>query len=181
MSKLKKYLIIAAAVLVLLVILRLVFHCETLWIGLILFFAALLSFLVWKAFIKNGREDLKRSERKGKALEEEVTSLKKQIAGLYRELEEKGRSPLNVVELSPILHLAVMNIDSSFVRTFIREDEDAGRRVYSSSLRPYHSRPGGKGKGLPPTCHPVCPNCQRGCLWVRRGGRPGCCPGARMR
>ena len=134
MKKFKKYLIIVAAVLVALVILRLVFHRETLWIGLILFFAALLSFLVWKAFIKNGREDLKRSERKGKALEEEVTSLKKQIAGLYRELEEKGRSPLNVVELSPILHLAVMNIDSSFVRTFIREDEDAGL-TFNGALR----------------------------------------------
>lgn len=134
MKKFKKYLIIAAAVLVALVILRLVFHRETLWIGLILFFAALLSFLVWKAFIKNGREDLKRSERKGKALEEEVTSLKKQIAGLYRELEEKGRSPLNVVELSPILHLAVMNIDSSFVRTFIREDEDANL-TFNGALR----------------------------------------------
>lgn len=68
------------------------------------------------------------------ALEEEVTSLKKQIAGLYRELEEKGRSPLNVVELSPILHLAVMNIDSSFVRTFIREDEEAGL-TFNGALR----------------------------------------------
>lgn len=133
-SKLKKYLIIAAAVVVLLIVLRLVFYRETLWIGLILFFVLLLAFLVWKAFIKNGREDLRRSERKGEELEEEVASLKKQIAGLYRELEEKGRSPLNVVELSPILHLAVMNIDSSFVRTFIREDEEAGL-TFNGALR----------------------------------------------
>ena len=133
-SKLKKYLIIAAAVVVLLIALRLVFYRETLWIGLILFFVLLLAFLVWKAFIKNGREDLRRSERKGEELEEEVASLQKQIAGLYREREEKGRSPLNVVELSPILRLAVMNIDSSFVRTFIREDEEAGL-TFNGALR----------------------------------------------
>jgi hypothetical protein len=133
-KKLKKYLVIAAAVVVVLIGLRFVFYRETLWIGVILLFTALISFLVWKAFIANGREDLRRSERKGQALEEEVTSLKKQLAGLYRELEEKGRSPLNVVELSPILHLAVMNIDSSFVRTFIREDEDAGL-TFNGALR----------------------------------------------
>ncbi|MBR4568349.1 MAG: hypothetical protein IKO24_01230 [Bacteroidales bacterium] len=126
--------IITLAVIILLIGLRFIFYRETLWIGLALLLAGLLAFLVWKAFVKNGREDLRRSERKGKELEEEVTSLKKEIAGLYRELEEKGRSPLNVVELSPILHLAVMNIDSSFVRTFIREDEDAGL-TFNGALR----------------------------------------------
>lgn len=126
--------IITLAVIILLIALRFIFYRETLWIGLALLLAGLLAFLVWKAFVKNGREDLRRSERKGKELEEEVTSLKKEIAGLYRELEEKGRSPLNVVELSPILHLAVMNIDSSFVRTFIREDEDAGL-TFNGALR----------------------------------------------
>ena len=133
-SKFKKYLIILAAVLVLLLALRLIFHRETLWIGLLLVFVGVMSFLVWKAFVKNSSEDLRRSERKGKALEAEVESLKRQIAGLNRELEEKGRSPLNVVELSPILHLAVMNIDSSFVRTFIREDEEKGL-TFNGALR----------------------------------------------
>ena len=122
--------IIALAVIIVLIALRFIFYRETLWIGLALLLAGLIAFLVWKAFVKNGREDLRRSERKGKELEEEVTSLKKEIAGLYRELEEKGRSPLNVVELSPILHLAVMNIDSSFVRTFIREG--LWQQVYES-------------------------------------------------
>ena len=126
--------IIALAVIIVLIALRFIFYRETLWIGLALLLAGLIAFLVWKAFVKNGREDLRRSERKGKELEEEVTCLKKEIAGLYRELEEKGRSPLNVVELSPILHLAVMNIDSSFVRTFIREDEDAGL-TFNGALR----------------------------------------------
>ena len=126
--------IIALAVVIVLIALRFIFYRETLWIGLALLLIGLIGFLVWKAFVKNGREDLRRSERKGKELEEEVTNLRKQIAGLYRELEEKGRSPLNVVELSPILHLAVMNIDSSFVRTYIREDEDAGL-TFNGALR----------------------------------------------
>ena len=133
-SKFKKYLIIISAVLVLLLALRLIFHRETLWIGLLLIFIGLISFLVWKAFVKNSSEDLKRSERKGKALEEEVANLRRQIAGLSRELEEKSRSPLNVVELSPILHVAVMNIDSSFVRTFIREDHEEGL-TFNGALR----------------------------------------------
>ena len=126
MKKSKKYILIALSVIVALVALRLIFYREKLWIGLVLVLVVLISFLVWKAFIKNGREDLRRSERNGEALEEEVANLRRQIAGLSRELEEKGRSPLNVVEHSPILHVAVMNIDSSFVRTFIREDEEAG-------------------------------------------------------
>ncbi|MBR3012330.1 MAG: hypothetical protein IKH60_03285 [Bacteroidales bacterium] len=130
----KKYLIITLAVIIALFALRMVFYRETLWIGVLLLLAVVIGFLVWKAFIQNGREDLRRSERKGKALEEEVGSLKRELAGLYRELEEKSRSPLNVVELSPILHLAVMNIDSSFVRTYIREDQEEGL-TFNGALR----------------------------------------------
>ena len=130
----KKYLIITLAVIIALFALRMVFYRETLWIGVLLLLAVVIGFLVWKAFIQNGREDLRRSERKGKALEEEVGSLKRELAGLYRELVEKSRSPLNVVELSPILHLAVMNIDSSFVRTYIREDQEEGL-TFNGALR----------------------------------------------
>lgn len=133
-SKLKKQLIIVIEVLVLLLALRLIFYKDTLWIGLVLLFTGIVSFLVWKAFIKNSNEDLRRSRRHGAELEKEVENLRKQIIGLSRELEEKGRSPLNVVELSPILHLAVMNIDSSFVRTFIREDEENGL-TFNGALR----------------------------------------------
>ena len=133
-SKLKKQLIIVIEVLVLLLALRLIFYKDTLWIGLVLLFTGIVSFLVWKAFIKNSNEDLRRSRRHGAELEKEVENLRKQIVGLSRELEEKGRSPLNVVELSPILHLAVMNIDSSFVRTFIREDEENGL-TFNGALR----------------------------------------------
>ena len=133
-SRIKKYLIITAAVLIALAALRLFLYRETLWVGLLLVFTALIAFLVWKAFIKNGHEDLVRSERRSKALEDEVRELKGQIAGLNRELEEKGKSRINVVELSPILHLAVMNIDTSFVRTYIREDEKAGL-TFNGALR----------------------------------------------
>lgn len=133
-SRIKKYLIIAAAVLVALAALRMILYRETLWVGVVLVFAALIAFLVWKAFIKNGHDDLVRSERRSKALEDEVRELKGQIAGLNRELEEKGKSRINVVELSPILHLAVMNIDTSFVRTYIREDEKAGL-TFNGALR----------------------------------------------
>ena len=133
-SRIKKYLIITAAVLFALAALRLFLYRETLWVGLLLVFTALIAFLVWKAFIKNGHEDLVRSERRSKALEDEVRELKGQIAGLNRELEEKGKSRINVVELSPILHLAVMNIDTSFVRTYIREDAKAGL-TFNGALR----------------------------------------------
>lgn len=133
-SKLKKYTVIAVSVLVGLLALRLVFYRETLWIGLILIFIALISFLVWKAFVKNSAEDLRRSRQKGEELEGEVEALKRRIAGLTRELDEKNNSRLNVVGLSPILHLAVMNIDTSFVRTYVREDPDAGL-TFNGALR----------------------------------------------
>ena len=132
--KVRKYFIISAVVVTVLFALRFIFYRETLWIGLLLILIALISFLVWKAFVKNGHEDLARSKRKGKELEEEVEALKRKVAGLNRELEEKDRTRLNVVELSPILHLAVMNIDTSFVRTFVREDYKAGL-TFNGALR----------------------------------------------
>lgn len=126
--------IVAVALILMVIALRLVFYRQTMVYGLVLIGAALIAFLVWKAFIKNGRDELRRSEKKGEALEDEISALKKQIAGLNRELDEKSRSRLNVVELSPILHLAVLNIDSSFVRTFVREDEQAGI-TFNGALR----------------------------------------------
>lgn len=122
--KKRSWIVVSVAIVVAFVCVRLLFVRETAFFGLALIGLAVFAFLVWKAFIKNGREDLRRSERRGRALEEEIESLKKKVSGLSRQLEEKDKSRLNVVELSPILHLAVMNIDSSFVRTYIRESED---------------------------------------------------------
>lgn len=134
MKKRSRIPIIAAAVLAALVCVRLLLYKETLILGLVLLGTIVLAYLVWRAFVKSGRDDLRRSERKGAELEEEVQSLKKTISGLNRELEEKSRSRLNVVELSPILHLAVMDIDSSFVRTFVRESPD-GSITFNGALR----------------------------------------------
>lgn len=134
MKKRSRIPIIAAAVLAALVCVRLLLYKETLIFGLVLLGTIVLAYLVWRAFVKSGRDDLRRSERKGAELEEEVQSLKKTISGLNRELEEKSRSRLNVVELSPILHLAVMDIDSSFVRTFVRESPD-GSITFNGALR----------------------------------------------
>lgn len=134
MKKRSRIPIIAAAVLAVLVCVRLLLYKETLIFGLVLLGTIVLAYLFWRAFVKSGRDDLRRSERKGAELEEEVQSLKKTISGLNRELEEKSRSRLNVVELSPILHLAVMDIDSSFVRTFVRESPD-GSITFNGALR----------------------------------------------
>lgn len=122
--KKRNWILLAVAVVVALVCVRLFLYRETVVFGFVLLGLAVFGFLVWKAFIKNGREDLKRSERKSKDLQNEVDQLKKQVSGLSRQLEEKEKSRLNVVELSPVLHLAVMNIDSSFVRTYVRESDD---------------------------------------------------------
>lgn len=134
MKKRSRIPIIVAAVLAALVCVRLLFYKETVIFGIVLLGTIVLAYLVWKAFVKSGRDDLKRSERKGAELEEEVAALKKTISGLSRELEEKDRTRLNVVELSPILHLAVMDIDSSFVRTFVRESSD-GNVTFNGALR----------------------------------------------
>ncbi len=106
-------LLIAAAGIIML------FTSSTLKYGLILLGAVLLAFLVWKAFIQNSREDLSRSRKRNEELEQ-------QVAGLQRRLDELKHSPLNVTGLTPVLHLAVLNVDTSFTRTYVREDERRG-------------------------------------------------------
>ena len=85
------------------------------------------GFLVWKAFVQNSRKDLEKSER-------ERESLLKQVQDLSRRLDEKDNSRINVVGLSPILHLAILNIDSSFTRTYVREDAENGI-TFNGALR----------------------------------------------
>lgn len=85
------------------------------------------GFLVWKAFIQNSRKELKRSEQ-------ERDSLQKQLDALNRKLQEKENTKINVVSLSPILHLAILNIDSSFTRTYVREDLESGI-TFNGALR----------------------------------------------
>ena len=87
--------------------------------GIILLAAVALGFLIWKAFIKDGQNELARSEQQTEALQQ-------QVGNLQRKLDELSRSPLNVTGLTPVMHLAVLNIDTSFTRSYEREDEDRG-------------------------------------------------------
>lgn len=72
------------------------------------------------------------SRRDNKALQDEIDSLKKTVRDLDRELAEKSRSRLNVVELNPILHIAVLDVDTSFVRPYTREE---GKLTFHGALR----------------------------------------------
>lgn len=88
----------------------------TLKYGLILLGVLALAFLVWKAFIKSGQDELRASEKHGEELQGQVNELR-------RRLEEMSRSRLNVTGISPILHLSVLEIDTSFTRSYVREDK----------------------------------------------------------
>lgn len=125
----------AGAVLLVFVIMALTryeFYEATLKYGLILFGMLFFGYLVWKAFIKNGRDDLKRSQKLLREKEQREAEMEKTIRDLNRELAEKTRSRLNVMELNPILHIAVLNVDTSFTRTFVREEGDM---TFNGALR----------------------------------------------
>lgn len=79
---------------------------------------ALMAFLVWKAFIRDGRKENAR--------------LKERVRELDRQVGELSRSRLNVSEISPILHVAVLNVDTNFVRTFVREEDGL---IFNGALR----------------------------------------------
>ena len=123
-AKTRKILIIAGAVLVALVTIRLMFTRSTLPFGAVLLGAMGLAYLIWRAFVKTSREELRQSARRENMLSEQIESLKSTIDLLNRELEEKSNSKINVVGLNPILHLAVLNIDSSFTRPYIRQQDN---------------------------------------------------------
>jgi len=135
-TKLKLGASVAAAVVIVLIVVtvltRYEFYAATLKYGLILLCILIVAFLVWKAFIKNGRKDLKRSEKKGEELQAQIAELQGTIRDLSRELAEKNRSRLNVVDLNPILHVAVMKIDTSFTRTYVREENEM---TFNGALR----------------------------------------------
>ncbi|MBO4566706.1 MAG: hypothetical protein J5695_05725 [Bacteroidales bacterium] len=95
--------------------------------GIILLGAVALGFLVWKAFIKDGQNELARSQKQAEALQQQVDTLR-------RKLDELSHSPLNVTSLTPVLHLAVLNIDTSFTRSYEREDENRGL-TFKGALR----------------------------------------------
>lgn len=131
-AKTRKVLMIAALVAIALICIRLLFFETTLKYGVILLSGLALSFLIWKAFIKNSREDLKRAEDREEALNGQIDALKQTVASLSRELEEKNNTKINVVGLNPILHVAVLNIDSSFTRPYVRNE---GNLTFYGALR----------------------------------------------
>ena len=95
--------------------------------GLMLLGAVALGFLVWKAFIKDSQNELARSQKRTEELQE-------QLDVLQRKLDELSHSPLNVTSLTPVLHLAVLNIDTSFTRTYERRDDERGL-TFKGALR----------------------------------------------
>lgn len=119
--------VIVVAVLLAALAIRLLFVEAAFKYGLILLGAIALGFLVWKAFIKNGQDALRKSEESRRELD-------RQVADLRRQLNELSHSPLNVTGLTPVLHLATLNIDTSFTRTYVREDPDRGL-TFNGALR----------------------------------------------
>ena len=118
-SKYRMVMFIVVAVLLAIAGITMLFTASTLKYGLILLGVVAVGFLVWKAFIANSRAELSKSEERNEQLEHQVSELNRQI-------DELRHSPLNVTGLTPVLHLAVLNIDTSFTRTYIREDERRG-------------------------------------------------------
>ena len=123
-AKTRKLLIISGAVVLALIAIRLMFTRNTLPFGAFLLAGIALAYLIWRAFVKNSKEELRQSARRESMLSEQISSLKQTIDLLNRELEEKNNSKINVVGLNPILHLAVLNIDSSFTRPYIRQKDN---------------------------------------------------------
>ena len=66
--------------------------------------------------------------------EERRLELESEVNELKHKLEEVTSSPLNVTSLSSVLHLAVLNIDTSFTRTYVREDPER-RLEFNGALK----------------------------------------------
>lgn len=126
-AKTRYIIAIAVAVVLAIICLRLLLVEATLKYGLILLGALTLAFLIWKAFIRNGQKELRQSEQQNLELQSEVDNLRQR-------LEEMGRSRLNVTGISPILHLSVLQLDTSFTRSYIREDKK-NKLTFNGALR----------------------------------------------
>ena len=102
----------------------LLFFQNAIQYGVIVLAAILFAFLVWKAFIKSPEDKLNASAKNEVKLKSEIDTLKREVNSLNRLLAEKAQTSMNVVEMSPVLHVALMTLDTSFVRTFQRERDD---------------------------------------------------------
>ena len=100
--------------------------------GLIVLGIVLIGYLVWKAFIKTSNDELHAKERKEKELNSEIDTLRRKVNALSRRLAEKDQTKMNVVEITPVLHIAIMSVDTFFVRTFQRERD---RMTFNGAMR----------------------------------------------
>lgn len=128
----RKLLMICALVAIAIISIRLLFFETTLKYGVILLAGIVLAFLIWKAFIKNSVDELKQAKNREDLLEDQIDALKQTVNSLQRELDEKNNSKINVVGLNPILHVAILNIDSSFTRPYLRQN---GKQYFQGALR----------------------------------------------
>ena len=127
--KVKHRLYIALTIAIILSVsgIRLLFVAEAFKYGLILLGVVAVAVLFWLAFVRGSQKELVESEKDKEELE-------KQVADLNRTVEELSHSPLNVASLTPVLHLSVINIDTSFTRSYIRTDEERGL-TFQGALR----------------------------------------------
>lgn len=77
-----------------------------------------IGLLAWKAFSRTDGD--------------EIRELKKTVKALDRELAEKNSTRINVTGINPILHIATMNVDTSFVRPYMREKDNL---TFNGALR----------------------------------------------
>lgn len=62
----------------------------------------------------------------------EVRELRKTVKELDHKLAEQSASRINVTGINPILHIATMNVDTSFVRPYVREKDNM---TFNGALR----------------------------------------------
>lgn len=78
----------------------------------------IIGLLAWKAFSRTDAD--------------EVRDLRKTVKDLDRQLAEKNATRINVTGINPILHIATMNVDTSFVRPYVREKDNL---TFNGALR----------------------------------------------
>lgn len=78
----------------------------------------IIGLLAWKAFSRTDGS--------------EIRELKQTVKDLDRQLAEKNATRINVTGINPILHIATMNVDTSFVRPFVREKDNL---TFNGALR----------------------------------------------
>lgn len=77
-----------------------------------------IGLLAWKAFSRTDADELR--------------ELRHTVGELNHKLAEQSASRINVTGINPILHIATMNVDTSFVRPYVREKDNI---TFNGALR----------------------------------------------